>query len=355
MSIRKVKDAPETYEIAYYIPVEVPGRKRKKWKLKRKWLQCSEADARVWEAEYRQQHIGNLRDIINPKIINVIPDYLAWLKLHRAEKTYKDYKASLVFILPFFGNLTVPHLTPSLLTQYKQQRADSIRAKGKAGNRSINKELDILQAIIKYMVDNNMARKLPFKVEKLPYKRPIPQIPHPAEIEEFMGEIADPTKQAMARLMQLAGLRFKEVRLLRWENLDWRKNTGMLVDTKGGTPRHFIIPEEARVILHPTRQPGGYVFLNLKTGNPYTSLKTLFNAASRRANTGQRIKPHLLRHFYLTNLLDATGDLRLVQETAGHKDIKTTQIYTHISTARLQDGHKKATDYINQRKQATKP
>ena len=39
-----------------------------------------------WEAGYRQQHIGNPKDIINPKIINVILDYLAWLKLHRAEK-----------------------------------------------------------------------------------------------------------------------------------------------------------------------------------------------------------------------------------------------------------------------------
>lgn len=152
MSIRKVKDSPETYEIAYYIPIEVPGKKRKKWKLKRKWLQCSKADARVWEAEYRKQHITDLREAINPRIINVIPDYLAWLKLHRAEKTWKDYKASLVFILPFFGNLTVPHITPSLITQYKQQRADIIRAKGMAGNRAINKELDILQAIIRYKV-----------------------------------------------------------------------------------------------------------------------------------------------------------------------------------------------------------
>lgn len=141
-----------------------------------------------------------------------------------------------------------------------------------------------------------MAHKLPFKVEKLPYKRPIPQIPHPSVVEEFISEISDPMKQAMTRLMQLAGLRFKEVRLLRWEKLDWRKKTGMLIDTKGGTPRYFIIPEQVWDILYPMKQPGGYVFLNHRTGNPYTSMKTLFKAASRRANTGQRINPHLLRH-----------------------------------------------------------
>lgn len=71
------------------------------------------------------------------------------------------------------------------------------------------------------------------------------------------------------------------------------------------------------------------------------SIEVLVKSYARRANIDLRITPHTLRHSYATDLLSQGVDLRTIQEFLGHRNILTTQIYTHVTNKKLRDVHRR--------------
>ena len=66
------------------------------------------------------------------------------------------------------------------------------------------------------------------------------------------------------------------------------------------------------------------------------SLRSVFRASCKKAQIQKKVTLHSLRHAYATHLMDSGTDLRMIQELLGHSDIKTTMVYTHVTTRSMQ-------------------
>ena len=159
--------------------------------------------------------------------------------------------------------------------------------------------------------------------------------------------------RAILETLYSAGLRVSELAGLNDSDLDF---SGMLLRIRGKGRRERLSPigsYAARALrrwlgvrkLSPREVSGASapVFVN-KSGRRLTtrSVARMLEKYLKLTGLDRRTTPHSLRHSFATHLLDHGADIRSVQELLGHKSLVTTQIYTHVSTARLRDVYEKA-------------
>ena len=157
--------------------------------------------------------------------------------------------------------------------------------------------------------------------------------------------------RAWLYLLYACGLRVSELIGLKKENIKLDEN---LVQCMGKGQKERIIPlgETAKTVLieylndsRPLFINGDdpdFIFLN-RDGDAFTrqSIWQKIKQYARDAGITKNISPHTLRHSFASHLLENGAPLRIIQEMLGHADIATTQIYTHVDSARLKSIHEK--------------
>jgi integron integrase len=207
-----------------------------------------------------------------------------------------------------------------------------------------------------------------------PGKR-LPVVLSQEECQRLLGAL-EATPRLMAELMYGSGVRLMELLRLRVKDVDIERRQLMVRAGKGGKDRVTVLP---KVLLEPLRQhrerlrllhaedqaaevPGVWLPEGLdrkyphagkdwewqwffpsreRSIDPQTGLRRRHHVsdaafqhtirkAARRAQLNKNVTPHVLRHSFATHLMEGGTDIRTVQDLLGHKDVATTQIYTHV-------------------------
>ena len=184
----------------------------------------------------------------------------------------------------------------------------------------------------------------------------------------------------ISKILYGSGLRLKECVRLRVQDIEFEQNIIMVRDGKGAKDRRTMIPSNVKQmlsdhlrsvqIIHQQDLDNGFgeVFLPYALERKYASApkewrwqyvfpasgiskdprsnklrrhhisesshRKSVRAAAKKAGIHKKVTPHVFRHSFATHLIEGGYDIRTVQELLGHKDVTTTQIYTHV----LQNG-----------------
>ena len=148
---------------------------------------------------------------------------------------------------------------------------------------------------------------------------------------------------AMLELLYASGLRVSELVGLRHEQLH---DGWLVVRGKGDKDRIVPLGDQAAVLVqaHLERSPRartGPCLFPTARGRPMTRQNFWLRVRKYAVAAGihGKVSPHVLRHAFATHLVEHGADLRAVQAMLGHADLSTTEIYTHVARARLQQVH----------------
>lgn len=287
----------------------------------------------------------------------LLDEFLNTLTVERgvADNTVSAYSRDLRRYLGFLeeqGLSSPGHVSPSDLQAFIER----LRGSGLTP-RSVARAISALRTFHRFLAGQGYVQRDPTSLLRAPRPpRSLPNVLSGDEVERLLGapdvsQARGLRDKAMLELLYATGLRVSELLSLMLTGVDpvigFVRCTG-----KGGKERVVPVGSSAvrwvkeylnrgRPTLAATRDTP---FLFVGRGGGRLTRQAFWKSIrtyAGKAGIHRRITPHTVRHSFATHLLEHGADLRSLQLMLGHADISTTQIYTHISRARLREIHER--------------
>jgi integrase/recombinase XerD len=287
--------------------------------------------------------------------------------------TYRSYQTAIGRYLDWLAARGVDWRSPSRT----DLRAYLASLGGSLGRSSVAQRLAAIRSFHRYAAREGLAPGDPWGAIATPrLPRRLPRVLEVEQVERLLAVIdetldavpGDTDRAELAVALALrdraivetayaAGLRISELAAATISSLDLRRGE-IRVLGKGRKERVGLLgrPAVAAVLAYLedgrpwllARRPAtapipDVLFLNHRgAALGVRGLRFRIDRLCRAAGLPEGVSPHTLRHSFATHLLDGGADLRVVQELLGHESLATTQVYTHVSPARLREAYRDA-------------
>jgi len=297
-----------------------------------------------------------LKKRVAPQALKMASD--AWLELKKltlAPKSYLIEKTNLGHVLPVLGQKLLTDIDAGDIGRYQQKRLND-----KAAPKTINLEVGTVRAILR---KHRLWAQLQPDVRMLAVRDDIGKALSQEDEKKLLDAGADSRSRSLLPAVLLAlntGMRYSELRLLRWEQVDLQKRTVRVgkSKTEAGTGRVIPLNDRATKVLQfwaeqfPNREPEHFVFPSERYGaggnkfepvvfdvDPTRAINSWKEAwESVKEDTGVTIRFHDLRHTCVTRMLEGGAPLSVVAAIMGWSPATTVRMakrYGHIGQVAL--------------------
>jgi len=309
----------------------------------------------------------NNNKVKSSPIYQLINDFLEYLEIekNRSPLTIKNYHFYLCKFLEWASNQGYELNSPEQITQpliRSFRRYLSRQRTNKGEFLSPNTQayyLISIRAFLKYLAKQDIKSLAPEKIELPKLREREISFLEGEDLENFLNaplkveqnELTKLRDKAILELLFSTGLRVSELTNLKIEDINLEKDE-FHVKGKGGRVRVVFLSNQAKYWLkkyldqRKDLSPALFVRTdkagenNILKGLTPRSVQRLVKKYAKVAGLTKRVTPHSLRHTFGTDLLRSGADIRSIQALLGHKNISTTQIYTHITDTHLKKIYK---------------
>src|SRR3989344_5415906 len=207
----------------------------------------------------------------------------------------------------------------------------------------LSKDLSVNSSRLQYASISFFFRevlKKPFSFNEVPIKKKTKELPKViskekiSEMIEFCGNLKH---KLVVKLLYSSGLRLQELSNLKRKDIGFDRNLINIRKGKGGKDRISLLSENLKLDLlkYYSKEmfTTEYIFEGRKGKYTKKSVQKILDNLGKKA--GIKVTPHMMRHSFATHLLEQGTDIRHIQKLLGHSDLKTTEIYTHVSRKNL--------------------
>lgn len=271
------------------------------------------------------------------------------------KKTTKAYRIDLYQFADFIHETEPADITIKTLESYIAYMHSKYQPK------TVKRKIASLKALFHYYEYKDIITQNPFNKLRTRFREPVilPKAIPLNILEQFIQNIYNQQiygkttfqrknaicDAAVCEMLFATGMRISELCALRNSDVDLQNGTIRIYGKRAkerilqiSNPDVLAILKTYKTEFSSEVQNCQYFFVT-QHGKPLSdqSIRRMMNKYATAASIDLHITPHMFRHTFATSLLDADVDIRCIQELLGHSSINTTEIYTHVATAKQRD------------------